>query len=55
MSGGWGKSRGGGGGRWGAVDQLGLGDVCCSDLHWFMTLGTLRSNNGDVQENVAKK
>ena len=44
-----------GGGGWGAVDQLGLGDVCCSDLPWFKTLGTSRSSKGDVQENVAEK
>ena len=31
MSGGWIKN-GEGGGGWGAVDQLGSGDVCCSDL-----------------------
>ena len=43
------------GGGAGAVDQLGLGDVCCSDLAWFKTLGTSRSNKGDVQENVAEK
>ena len=30
MSGGWIKN--GEGGGWGAVDQLGSGDVCCSDL-----------------------
>ena len=50
------KKRGGGGG-WGAVDQLGSGDVCCSDLPWFMTFGTLRCDTKatDVQEKVAEK
>lgn len=49
------KKRGGGG--WGAVDQLGSGDVCCSDLPWFMTFGTLRCDTKatDVQEKVAEK
>ena len=42
-------------GVWGAVDQLGLGDMCCSDLPWFMMLGTLRSDKGDVQETIAEK
>ena len=48
------KKRGGG---WGAVDQLGSGDVCCSDLPWFMTFGTLRCDTKatDVQEKVAEK
>lgn len=56
MSGGWIKN-GGGGGGWGAVDQLGSGDVCCSDLPWFMTFGTLRCDTKatDVQEKVAEK
>lgn len=46
MSGGWIKNGEGGGGGWGAVDQLGSGDVCCSDLPWFMTFGTLRCDKG---------
>ena len=51
------KKRGEGGGGWGAVDQLGSGDVCCSDLPWFMTFGTLRCDTKatDVQEKVAEK
>ena len=43
------------GGVGGQFDQLGLGDVCCSDLPWFKTLGTSRSSKGDFQENVAEK
>ena len=56
MSGGW-RKNGEGGGGWGAVDQLGSGDVCCSDLPWFMTFGTLRCDTKatDVQEKVAEK
>ena len=52
-----GGGRGGGlkGVVWGAVDQLGLRDMCCSDLPWFMMLGTLRSDKGDVQETIAEK